>query len=114
MHPQSRPQARPAERGSAPRHTGYDEDDDEEDEDDDDADGGFADGEGDPCPNCGRVYRYLRLQASCQVPGHSVIAAEIAFTVLSRPHHSLLPAGLVISGYSATSVIPGMMASVYR
>ncbi|KAA6420258.1 MAG: PHD finger [Trebouxia sp. A1-2] len=57
MHPQSRPQARPAERGSAPRHTGYDEDDDEEDEDDDDADGGFADGEGDPCPNCGRVYR---------------------------------------------------------
>ena len=60
MHPQSRPQARPAERGSAPRHTGYDEDDDDEDEDDDDADGGFADGEGDPCPNCGRVYRYLR------------------------------------------------------
>jgi hypothetical protein len=61
MHPQSRPQARPAERGSAPRHTGYDEDDDEEDDDDDDADGGFADGEGDPCPNCGRVYRYLHL-----------------------------------------------------
>lgn len=113
MHPQSRPQARPAERGSAPRHTGYDEDADEEDEDDDDADGGFADGEGDPCPNCGRVYRYLHLLCHGPVAMFLAIAAEIAFTVL-YPHHSLMPAGLVISGYSATSVIPGMMASVYR
>jgi len=56
----------------------------------------------------------LSWQASCHVPWHSAIAAEVAFTVSSCPHHSLLPAGLVISGYSATFVIPGMMASVYR
>lgn len=57
MHPQARPQARPSERGSAPRHTGYGEDDEDDADDDDDDDGAFADGEGDPCPNCGRVYR---------------------------------------------------------
>ena len=56
MHPQSRPQPRPADR-SGPRHTGYDEDDEEADDDDDDDDGAYADGEGEPCPNCGRVYR---------------------------------------------------------
>ena len=26
---------------------------------DDDDDDGYADGEGEPCPNCGRVYRYM-------------------------------------------------------
>ena len=57
MHPQARPQARPADRAN-PRHTGYDDDEEEDDDDNDDADGAFADGEGDPCPNCGRVYRY--------------------------------------------------------
>lgn len=56
MHPQSRPQPRAADR-SGPRHTGYDEDDEEVDDDDEDDDGGYADGEGEPCPNCGRVYR---------------------------------------------------------
>ncbi len=30
---------------------------DEEADDEDDAGGGYADGEGDPCPNCGRVYK---------------------------------------------------------
>lgn len=40
-----------------------DEDPDEEDEqeEEDDADG-YADGEGEPCPNCGRVYRSGILQ----------------------------------------------------
>lgn len=48
--------------GASRRHR--DEDDDEEDEEEEEevprqADAGeYADGEGDPCPNCGRVYRY--------------------------------------------------------
>lgn len=60
MHPQSRPQPRPADR-SGPRHTGYDEEDDEVADDDDEDDDGYADGEGEPCPNCGRVYRYMHI-----------------------------------------------------
>lgn len=41
-------------------------DDDDEDEDDEEeeeaaaAEGEYADGEGDPCPNCGRVYRWAQ------------------------------------------------------
>ena len=66
MHPQSRPQARPSERGPGPRHTGYDEDEEEDEADSDDPDGNYADGEGDPCPNCGRVYRYAGALATPQ------------------------------------------------
>jgi hypothetical protein len=33
------------------------EDDDEEDDEDEGPGSDYADGEGDPCPNCGRVYR---------------------------------------------------------
>jgi hypothetical protein len=33
------------------------EDDDEEDEEDEGPGSDYADGEGDPCPNCGRIYR---------------------------------------------------------
>ena len=33
------------------------EDDDDDDEEDEGRGSDYADGEGDPCPNCGRVYR---------------------------------------------------------
>eukprot|EP00884_Botryococcus_braunii_P018624 jgi/Botrbrau1/5445/Bobra.182_1s0047.2 len=43
-----------------------DEDADEEDEqDDDDEADGYADGEGEPCPNCGRVYRQGEFWIAC-------------------------------------------------
>ena len=45
-----------------PRH-GVDDDDDEEEDDDEGPGGDYADGEGDPCPNCGRVYRYSPAKA---------------------------------------------------
>ncbi|KAL3144252.1 hypothetical protein ABBQ32_004026 [Trebouxia sp. C0010 RCD-2024] len=65
VHPQSRPQVRPSDRGPGPRHTGYDEDDEEDEVDSDDPDGNYADGEGDPCPNCGRVYRSGEFWIQC-------------------------------------------------
>ena len=103
MHPQSRPQARPSERGSGPRHTGYDEDDDEDEVDSDDPDGNYADGEGDPCPNCGRVYRY------------QVVSAPVRAQVKVSTHGvNAWHAGQVNFGYNVTSVTPGMMASVFR
>jgi hypothetical protein len=33
------------------------DDDEEEDEEEEEEHDGYADGDGEPCPNCGRVYR---------------------------------------------------------
>ncbi|KAK9808989.1 hypothetical protein WJX72_007409 [[Myrmecia] bisecta] len=61
---QSKPQ-----RQMSGRHRSDDEDDDPEfDDEDEDAVGGgdqYADGEGDPCPNCGRVYRTGEFWIAC-------------------------------------------------
>ena len=51
--------------GPPARHISRDRVDDDEDDNDTDEDEGdnesYADGEGDPCPNCGRVYRWALL-----------------------------------------------------
>jgi hypothetical protein len=58
---------------SSRRHR--DDEDDEEDEDEEEelpptrlTEAEYADGEGDPCPNCGRVYRCLDLLPLLTVP----------------------------------------------
>ena len=50
----SPPQSGP---GQGPRRHRDDDEEDEEDEGPVPGDDQYADGEGDPCPNCGRVYR---------------------------------------------------------
>ncbi|DBA65998.1 TPA: hypothetical protein ACH3X2_003011 [Trebouxia sp. C0005] len=78
MHPQSRPQARPAERGSAPDTQGMTR----------------------------MMMRKTRMMMMLMEALPMARETHVQTVVVST--------GLVISGYSATSVIPGMMASVYR
>lgn len=80
---------------------------DEEADDEEEGGGGYADGEGDPCPNCGRVYK-------CDpMPGlRMLLYLDSSYKVAQL--FDFLTAGLATSGYNAIFVTPGMMANVFR
>ncbi len=102
------------------------EEDYEEDEDAGaDDDGEYGDGDGDPCPNCGRKYRCRReagalfgnsatqliLRPPVAFEGEPVVLATVYVAKLEA---AVRNAGLATSGSRATSATLGMMANASR